>query len=282
MLYVHKRKVWKWPDLTIKRLTARSNKSCHFRIVENEKQLGFSNEYVKVLRGKLSSTIFLIFSDSWTRLIIEKPFGYDLESSTKLSKHLSSLFKEDQIYRIDHYLGKEMVQNLMVLRYIHSIRIFPFQKMTLPDLATAFWVLRGTATISPLWWFLSRRISARWEEADISINPELFGWSFKSLHVFYFRVSVMWCRTTWCRFWLWLRWRSRPRWMQRTFETRRSRCSRPSGPSSWRTSSSDSTPLIPKWTVSFRSFSLTLSFYKTFSKHENSKNSELAISGVYI
>ncbi|VDL63180.1 unnamed protein product [Nippostrongylus brasiliensis] len=55
--------------------------------------------------------------DSWTRVIIEKPFGHDLESSTELSNHLSKLFKEEQIYRIDHYLGKEMVQNLMVLRF---------------------------------------------------------------------------------------------------------------------------------------------------------------------
>ncbi|KHJ82951.1 glucose-6-phosphate dehydrogenase domain protein, partial [Oesophagostomum dentatum] len=55
--------------------------------------------------------------DSWTRVIIEKPFGHDLESSAKLSNHISKLFKEDQIYRIDHYLGKEMVQNLMVLRF---------------------------------------------------------------------------------------------------------------------------------------------------------------------
>jgi len=56
------------------------------------------------------------FSDFWTRLIIEKPFGHDLESSAKLSSHLSALFSEEEIYRIDHYLGKEMVQNLMVLR----------------------------------------------------------------------------------------------------------------------------------------------------------------------
>ena len=55
-------------------------------------------------------------SEFWTRLIIEKPFGHDLESSAKLSSHLSALFKEEEIYRIDHYLGKEMVQNLMVLR----------------------------------------------------------------------------------------------------------------------------------------------------------------------
>ncbi|KAK9758814.1 Glucose-6-phosphate dehydrogenase, C-terminal domain [Popillia japonica] len=53
----------------------------------------------------------------WTRVIIEKPFGKDLESSQKLSDHLASLFTEQQVYRIDHYLGKEMVQNLMTLRF---------------------------------------------------------------------------------------------------------------------------------------------------------------------
>ena len=48
---------------------------------------------------------------------MEKPFGKDSESSAKLSDHLASLFTEEEIYRIDHYLGKEMVQNLLVLRY---------------------------------------------------------------------------------------------------------------------------------------------------------------------
>ncbi|MBN3322523.1 G6PD dehydrogenase, partial [Atractosteus spatula] len=57
----------------------------------------------------------------WNRVIVEKPFGKDLESSDQLSKHLSSLFSEEQIYRIDHYLGKEMVQNLMVLRFGNRI-----------------------------------------------------------------------------------------------------------------------------------------------------------------
>uniref|UniRef100_A0A8D3BLL7 Glucose-6-phosphate 1-dehydrogenase n=2 Tax=Scophthalmus maximus TaxID=52904 RepID=A0A8D3BLL7_SCOMX len=57
----------------------------------------------------------------WNRLIVEKPFGRDLQSSQDLSAHLSSLFTEDQIYRIDHYLGKEMVQNLMVLRFGNRI-----------------------------------------------------------------------------------------------------------------------------------------------------------------
>lgn len=57
------------------------------------------------------------FRERWNRVIIEKPFGHDLESSNKLSEHLAALFKEEELYRIDHYLGKEMVQNLMVLRY---------------------------------------------------------------------------------------------------------------------------------------------------------------------
>ncbi|XP_071657303.1 glucose-6-phosphate 1-dehydrogenase, partial [Patagioenas fasciata] len=53
----------------------------------------------------------------WTRVIVEKPFGRDLRSSEALSAQLGALFREEQLYRIDHYLGKEMVQNLMVLRF---------------------------------------------------------------------------------------------------------------------------------------------------------------------
>lgn len=52
----------------------------------------------------------------WNRVIIEKPFGKDSGSSAQLSNHLAALFKEEELYRIDHYLGKEMVQNLMTLR----------------------------------------------------------------------------------------------------------------------------------------------------------------------
>ena len=60
-------------------------------------------------------------SKGWIKLVIEKPFGHDLSSSDKLSTHLSALFSEDQIYRIDHYLGKEMVQNVMTLRFANRI-----------------------------------------------------------------------------------------------------------------------------------------------------------------
>jgi glucose-6-phosphate 1-dehydrogenase len=56
-----------------------------------------------------------------TRIVIEKPFGHDLESAKALNKQLSSIFQEKQIYRIDHYLGKETVQNIMAFRFANSI-----------------------------------------------------------------------------------------------------------------------------------------------------------------
>lgn len=59
--------------------------------------------------------------DRWSRIIIEKPFGHDLASALALEKHLQKYLSEDQIYRIDHYLGKETVQNLMVLRFANTL-----------------------------------------------------------------------------------------------------------------------------------------------------------------
>lgn len=57
----------------------------------------------------------------WRRFIYEKPFGNDLESAKKLNAELGALLKETQIYRIDHYLGKETVQNILVFRFGNSI-----------------------------------------------------------------------------------------------------------------------------------------------------------------
>lgn len=57
----------------------------------------------------------------YNRIILEKPFGHDLASALELEKQIGTLFTEDQVYRIDHYLGKEMVQNLMVLRFANSV-----------------------------------------------------------------------------------------------------------------------------------------------------------------
>ena len=57
----------------------------------------------------------------WTRIIVEKPFGHDLESARALNAALARVFDEEQVYRIDHYLGKETVQNLLVFRFANSI-----------------------------------------------------------------------------------------------------------------------------------------------------------------
>jgi glucose-6-phosphate 1-dehydrogenase len=59
--------------------------------------------------------------NSWVRIIIEKPFGRDLQSATKLNKTVLCVFDEPQVYRIDHYLGKDTVQNLLVLRFGNGI-----------------------------------------------------------------------------------------------------------------------------------------------------------------
>ncbi len=57
----------------------------------------------------------------WSRLIVEKPFGRDVESARDLTRRLQAAFAENQIFRIDHYLGKETVQNLLVLRFANSL-----------------------------------------------------------------------------------------------------------------------------------------------------------------
>ncbi|MFM2480457.1 glucose-6-phosphate dehydrogenase [Celerinatantimonas sp. YJH-8] len=59
--------------------------------------------------------------DGWKRLIVEKPFGYDKASALALDDQLHRFFQEEQIYRIDHYLGKETVQNLLVFRFSNGL-----------------------------------------------------------------------------------------------------------------------------------------------------------------
>lgn len=62
-----------------------------------------------------------LIHDKWSRIIIEKPFGHDLQSALDLQKELLQFLSEDQIFRIDHYLGKETVQNLMIFRFANSL-----------------------------------------------------------------------------------------------------------------------------------------------------------------
>ena len=60
-------------------------------------------------------------SSGWTRLVVEKPFGRDLASAQELNELVHRYFDESQVYRIDHYLGKETVQNLLVFRFANSV-----------------------------------------------------------------------------------------------------------------------------------------------------------------
>ena len=58
--------------------------------------------------------------EGWTRVLVEKPFGKDLQTARELDFLLGKLFKEEQIYRIDHYLGKEMLQNIITFRFANN------------------------------------------------------------------------------------------------------------------------------------------------------------------
>lgn len=71
----------------------------------------------------LGQTDHIVPADApnWTRVIIEKPFGHDLESARALNHDILSVLDESQVYRIDHYLGKETVQNIMAFRFGNSI-----------------------------------------------------------------------------------------------------------------------------------------------------------------
>jgi glucose-6-phosphate 1-dehydrogenase len=60
-------------------------------------------------------------TDGWIRLIVEKPFGHDRDSANRLNAILNEFFAEDEIFRIDHYLGKETVQNMLALRFANGI-----------------------------------------------------------------------------------------------------------------------------------------------------------------
>src|SRR6202790_5548486 len=70
---------------------------------------------------ELGRTGMLEENDAWRRLVIEKPFGTDLDSAKALNAELLDIVTEHQIYRIDHYLGKETVQNILVLRFANGM-----------------------------------------------------------------------------------------------------------------------------------------------------------------
>lgn len=82
--------------------------------------LAMAPEYFGVIANNLKDH-GMKDSEGWTRLMIEKPFGHNLSSARELNNEIRTAFDEEQIYRIDHYLGKEMVQNIEVIRFANGI-----------------------------------------------------------------------------------------------------------------------------------------------------------------
>lgn len=72
------------------------------------------------------------------RVIIEKPFGHDLQSSRELQESLAPLFKESEIYRIDHYLGKEMIKNLLIFRFANLFFLRSWDSLSISSVQITF------------------------------------------------------------------------------------------------------------------------------------------------
>ena len=83
--------------------------------------LSTAPEFFPVIAGKLGAARLHEAENAKVRIVIEKPFGYDLASARALNAKLLEVFDESQVFRIDHYLGKETVQNLMALRFANAL-----------------------------------------------------------------------------------------------------------------------------------------------------------------
>jgi len=77
--------------------------------------------FPQVIRQLRDSGLSAPKEDTWRRVVIEKPFGHDLESANELNDVVSEVFPPDSVFRIDHYLGKETVQNLLALRFANQL-----------------------------------------------------------------------------------------------------------------------------------------------------------------
>lgn len=83
--------------------------------------LAVAPEFFGLITEKFHSENMAENKDSWQRVVIEKPFGRNLESAIALNKQITKVFSEENTYRIDHYLGKEMIQSIMVLRFANRL-----------------------------------------------------------------------------------------------------------------------------------------------------------------
>jgi glucose-6-phosphate 1-dehydrogenase len=83
--------------------------------------LSTAPQFFPVIAGKLGDAGLNAAEHAQTRIVVEKPFGYDLASARELNSQVLEVFEETQVFRIDHYLGKETVQNLMALRFANAL-----------------------------------------------------------------------------------------------------------------------------------------------------------------
>jgi glucose-6-phosphate 1-dehydrogenase len=81
--------------------------------------------------------------EGWTRIIVEKPFGKDLKTAEQLDKLLAKLFQEVQIYRIDHYLAKEMIQNILTFRFSNDLFEHEWNKSSVESIDIRLWETLG-------------------------------------------------------------------------------------------------------------------------------------------
>jgi glucose-6-phosphate 1-dehydrogenase len=98
----------------------------YLRVVDKKHKCNGNRIYYLAVADSLFGIITSVIKTlgkqkGFERLVFEKPFGSSLTSANKLNKDLSKVFKEDQIYRIDHYLGKELVQNILTFRFANSV-----------------------------------------------------------------------------------------------------------------------------------------------------------------
>jgi glucose-6-phosphate 1-dehydrogenase len=103
----------------------------HIRRVEQERGTGGNRLFYLAAPPSIYATIVTGLGEAglnrppdageWARIVIEKPFGRDLASSRSLNQTVAGVFSEEQVYRIDHYLGKETVQNILVMRFANGI-----------------------------------------------------------------------------------------------------------------------------------------------------------------
>ncbi len=89
----------------------------HFEVISRN----FANHRIVPDKKKMKTSDLMAGNTPWYKLVYEKPFGFDLTSAKNINKYITQIFDERQIYRIDHYLGKELVGNIALIRFTNRV-----------------------------------------------------------------------------------------------------------------------------------------------------------------